>query len=854
MLNTLFLFFAQARLFWRAKKAFSHLGFVSYRTLFGMKHWIREEGTTTKSLLSLLKSTLVQLVLVPLTAFGLQITNSYFVSLFTEMGFTIPKDNYYGTLLATVIGAGGLFIGLYYAAISVLGSAIYAKVPNNIRGLLAKEQVGNAYMHCIAVFTYFGVCLLIFHSVGFEPVILAMPLLLLGAGLTIIGFVRLGARAFYLSDPTTLSGGLFEQLRQCHVQMQAGGYRWSDQSFQNHAHGVAQTTIETLTAVSEIAEKEPHLNGPPFASLCQNLLLFLRDYETGKKLIPTNSLWYKKRPVHPDWYRTGDTETSIAHETAAILRPESVSDPRWIESAILPIVRDCLDINIKNKRYALVNEFLGYLDAYVQHLAKEQQVESAFNLMKDVFSWCERFILSTGDQALVEEPVEHMQICEHLTTMPINVLLAYIRTIKSYDRNTIFQRIRHITWKSEKSIYRAGFGMHVLTQLEWLHPRLEFEEGVEQCVVSPSWYIQELIAQKEAGNLRTAMVHFYDEVCQFYGHWIKTAMLSHHPWLAAVMMLRESEYWNKLDRHTEVLNQLWNDLNSGRRIEGLLWPSLNADELTERKCRREIELLKLMADENVQLSVIPRSESYPDFAGQFLHTVGEALLAAMCKNDCDTVDMLFKGYFCGNQLKCEQLHPQDNVRPSQLESNVKIAVAPLLDLIDLSGYAYLLSDYHNTPRLKETIAKVWDEYLSQDSAQSRLQFLAAAVSLTESAYEIAHRSRNRIGWKQIIQQQLRDPESQEVPEDLESQAALHRQGFIFVESETIVLHGSPLVRIFARDHSSLLYDGIDIFLAKYIRQREDGRNLDFGRPEYRDIEEAIRREENRDMMDESYER
>ena len=149
---------------------------------------------------------------------------------------------------------------------------------------------------------------------------------------------------------------------------------------------------------------------------------------------------------------------------------------------------------------------------------------------------------------------------------------------------------------------------------------------------------------------------------------------------------------------------------------------------------------------------------------------------------------------------------------------------------------------------------MWDEYLDQDSAQSQLQFLAGAVSLTESAYEIAHRSSNRSGWKQIIRQQLRDLERQEVPEDLESQAALRGQGFIFVESETIVLHESPLVRVFADDHSFLLYDGIDIFLAKYIRQREDGRDLDFGRPEYRDIEEAIRREESRNMMNEHYER
>ena len=840
MLSTLFLFLAQARLFWRAKKAFSHLGFVSYRTLFGMKHWIREEGTTTKSLLSLLKSTLAELVLAPLIAFGLQITNSYFISLFIEIGFTSPKDNYYGTLLATVIGAGGLFIGLYYAAISVLGSAIYAKVPNNIRDLLAKEQVGNAYMRCIAVFTYFGVCLLIFHAVGLEPVILAIPLLLIGAGLTIIGFVRLGARAFYLSDPTTLSGRLFKQLRQCYLQMQAGGYRWSDQSFQNHGHRVAQTAIETLTAVSEIAEREPHLNGQPFASLCKRLLLFLMYYETGKKLIPTDSLWYEKRTVHPDWYRTGDTETSIAHETATGLQPKPVSDPRWIEAAILPIVKRCLEINIRNNRYSIANELLSGLDVYVQQLAKERQVESSFNLIRDVFSHCEALIFVEKNKVVIEEPLEHMQICEQLAMMPINALLAYACATESYGRAEILERICHITWKSEKSIYRAGFAVHVLTQLEWLHPRLEFEERVEGRVISPSWYIQELIAQQEAKNLLTTMSVFYEKACNFYKHWIETATSSKHPWLAAVMISAELEYWNKLDHNANALDHLWNDLNSNRRIEKLPWPSLDIDNLVEKKKQREKELLKLMSTENILLSLISRPESYPDFAGQFLHTIGEALLTAMCENDCDMVEALFKGYCYGNQLKYERLRPQENIPQWQLERNLKIAVAPLLDLMDISGYAYLLSDYHDTPRLKETVAEVWDEYLDQDSAQSRLQFLAAAVSLTESALEIEHRGINRTRWMQVIERRLSSVERQEVDLDY---------GGILSDIETVVIHESPLVRVLARNRE-LSYDGIDIFLAKYVRQREDGINLDFGGARRRDIEEAIRREENRDTMSE----
>lgn len=279
MFNALFLSLAQTQVFWKARNAFSRFGFFCYRMLFGIKHRVGEGSTTTKSLFSLLKIILSQLVLAILITIALQTTNSYFASVFTSMGFTMPEVNNYGTLLEAIIGVGGVFIGLYYAAISTISGAIYARLPNNIRDLLAKEQVGNVYMRLLALLTSFAVCLLVFHTLGLEPILLAMPLLILGAGVMIIGFVQLGARAFYFFDPTILSYRLFKQLFQYHRQVQAGGYRWLDPSFQNYTHQRAQSTIDTLTAVSEIAGEEPYLNGRPFADLCKNLLVFLCDYE-----------------------------------------------------------------------------------------------------------------------------------------------------------------------------------------------------------------------------------------------------------------------------------------------------------------------------------------------------------------------------------------------------------------------------------------------------------------------------------------------------------------------------------------------------------------------------------------------
>ena len=838
MRNTLFLFLAQIRLFWQSRVTVSRLAFFLYRWVFEIKDWIRGANATTTSLIGLLWVILAPLVSALLVIAVLQITNPNVAAFFMDKGFTISVEDNYGTLIAAFVGAGSVFIGLYYAAISTIGGSIYSRMPNNIRDLLIKEQLGNAYMRLLAWLTFISLCLLVLHSVGFEPIILAMPLLLLGAGLMIIGFVQLGARAFYLFDPTTLSDGLLRQVQRCYTQVQAGGYRWSDSSFQKHAYTNAQTAINSLVTMSEIVAGESHLKVHPLAGFCRNLLSFLTRYEDVKKSIPTDSLWYAKRHTYPDWYRTGDTVTSLAYETASGLRPESVSDVRWIESAILPILRHCLEINCREKRYDIVIELLGSFDAYIQRLAEEHQVEYALDLIGKVFPWCKDLIFSEGDEIVTKEPLENMQICELLAMMPINAMLAYSRAINVYDRDAIRQRVHRIKWKSKKSIYKVGFAVHVLPQLEWLRPTLEFEEKVEGCLVSPPWYLQELIMQQEAENLRTVMICFSENACKLYKQWIEIS--TQHPWLKAVIISTELEYWNKFDHHMSTLNNFWDDLNSDRRIEGLPWPSLNTDELKEKYRQRNKELLELISEESVLLSLTSRPDSYPDFAGQFLHTVGEALFCAMCENDCNMVETLFKRYFGGCLLQYENLRPREEGTDWQTQNNLKIAAAPLLDLMDISGYAYLLSDYHETPRLKEPVVIAWDTYLSGEAESSLLQSLAAAVAFSESGFQIEHRSTLRTRWKQIIQELLRDVEREGV--DLGAGVPHFLSGY-----EIVPVHDSPLVRIFAKDLNFLFYDGIDIFIAKYVRNREGGENLDFGRHGYRDLKEAIRREENRDV-------
>ena len=832
--NTLFLRLSQFRGFWKARHAWERLGLLVFGRLFRLKSRGQHEIRRGRSSLHVIKLTAGGVLLTIALAAVLQYTNSYVAPILGKLGFNIDQDaeSHYVALLAALTSAGGIFIGLYYAAISAIGGGIYARVPNDLRRLLAQERLGSAYMRFLALLTVLGLTFLGFHVVGLEPVVLAVPLMVLVGGVAVIGFVRLGARAFYLSDPTSLSSSLLEELQGSYQQIQAGGFRWSDELFQNRAHAIAQAHVETLDTVADLAAGEPHLNGRPFSNLSKALLSLLQGYETARPRIPTKSNWYGKRFVFKDWYRARHGETRIAHETSTPLQPTTVSDPRWLEAKLLPIVYRCLAVNAEQKRHDIVIHIVECLRSYTLKLAQEHNPGFAFEVTEAIFRNLSDLILGGEDGETEVSSLGRLAICERIAHLPVAVLLGYVEARKNDGRDEILNRIQRIRWQSLESIYLAGFKEPVLETLEWLRPRVEFEQQLEGQQVSPRWYLCELIAQSEVKNLALAMECLHDRARRLYEEWRKLANDADDILMEATILAVEGEYLSKLNHHVSVLNDLWESLTSEKRIDGLSWPSMDASGFETQRRDHEVTLLGAMSKHDMLVRLYPRKEAFPDYAGQFLHTIGEAVFKAVCMNDCKALQRLFNPYLYGTIRKLSALMPEQGVESaSDAAGKTRVAVAPLLDLMHISGYAYLFSEYYESELLKQSVRKVWDRYLSGEKAKHRLDLLAHAVFLTESRImEIPYRGVVRTKWKQTVRRCLRNLETKEV---------LCR-GSIFPEA--VVQHESPLVRIFAERQLDVPYDGMDIFISQYIRQRNDGKELDFGRRRVKELDDSIKAE------------
>ena len=826
--RTIALYCYQSRLYWRIRRLVHTVIHWRRKRGYGIRQRVRDQGNFFTTLRNILRPAAKSLLWAVAVAISIQLLNPFFESM---LGLSVPKDSDYVAFLGAVSGIGAVFIGLYYTGISAVGSAIYSRVPNNVRSLLAEERFGNVYMRFLSFLTVLSLTLISLRVLDFPRNSLAVPIVAILAGFGVVAFVQLGRLAFYFFDPTKLSASIFESLQRWLGMVRIGGFQWNQHAFQKNAHLKALTSLDTLQTLADITAKEPHLSGKPFIELTQNLVNFLRLYEHTKRRIPTNSLWYEEQYQQRDWYLSDYSDVATAHATGTFLKPTMTTNKEWVEDKAIPILQECILANLKSKKYADLMSLFDNLDQYCRDLSRNAEIQRAIEILSEVSRIVlDQTVVDDNEQFVLDEELEKIAIVERVAFLSISVILGFGESMKELEKQVIANRVKSINWVSPRSIYKQSFPTHCLEQLEWLRDRLAFEFNVEGRFVTPHWYQTELVCltvtQKFAPNIHALI----NSGATLFSELIRKALNGKHVWQAAAIMSRAWEYWSRLSDQAREWEKHWHDLTSDRKLEGLPWPSLEFEAINVDIDKHAQQLIKLMSRQIEILESQPRPKGFPDYAGQFLHTAGEVALDAILNNNEDLLGSVFESYLIGCLSRFEHIRPMDSDIDWRVEQQMKVAIGVLLDVIDVSGYARLFADYHRKQSLWNLVTTTWDRYI--EPADAKLPILTTAVRLSDSTFAISHRDVLRTSWNQRVINQLRDvPRHEKFDVDR-------------VIPYTIVDHESALVRIFAGEHFHGTFDGVDIFIEFYLDKIRGDMDLNFG-TRRRHLRDSLDREEQR---------
>jgi hypothetical protein len=346
--------------FWRARRYAYLRRFYAMRWLFHTRHLASETRAYPSAARYLVRRSALSIVLAVLLVLALHVVERSWISVVSDVGLggtalgraiTRPVDRgTYAILLQSVAAVTGVFLALYFTAVSTVAATVYSEVPHDIRDLMLRDKFGNFYVRAVAFLSALAVFLLVEESSGGAAYHLALPIVALLAGFAAFAFITLGQRAFYFSDPTVLSELVVGDFLRWFSEATARGWQWTDPSFQEHYRKRARRAAGSLNALLQSSRTHDFVRDDSERSVVSCFVKLLRVYLTQKTTVPTHSRWFGETYEHRQWYLTDSTVLGLASETASPLTPSTVPDVNWVEKALLGPVLKAIGENLRTNR------------------------------------------------------------------------------------------------------------------------------------------------------------------------------------------------------------------------------------------------------------------------------------------------------------------------------------------------------------------------------------------------------------------------------------------------------------------------------------------------------------------------
>ena len=794
--------FSQYKVFWQAQKQYKLIKFKPAKFYYQISEHVVKFFSMLTFIFNMFKNSLPYFVLPISIAFLTQALEEPLRPWFVNKGWIVLRDTDYSTLVATVTSISGLFIGLYYTAITSISGAMYSKSPQSLRQLLFNESLGKNYLRYLVFFTFLGILFLTQYVLGYRVNPINIPVITILAGFAVFAFYQLGVRVLSLFEPTELSNEIFINIHKSVKKVLPGNKNWEVPEFQEYERNVVQYWLESIDALAELSAKEKHLSGKVFLKFVNEITHFLCWYEYNKDKIPRGSEWFKSKLEHPNWYKSTDTVTTLAFQFSHTLQPTVVRDYRWLENELSKVLLSCLETNLNSENYEFADGTLNNIKAYVEAISKKGDISWALSVIELTAN-----IVAKHINAICKKSSDQNEnltgICDAVAALPTNCFLAFRLGLDQRHGSRIKDFVKKREWRRSNFIYEIPLSENTIKKLEWLSERLMFEYQIEKKYITPDWYILDEVCQEEKLSFTKNLDLITNEIGKLYKGWVGNLIAAKRFWLASTCIIREKEFWSKFSYQRSELDDYLNSLLAYKNNEAQ-WSDFDLNYIFDFVEGRLIAIQSI--NETVLKGLLPynRPVNFPDYHGLLLHSLGESVFEALINNDTEKAGKLYRTYVWVSFYKFSELISEKYKHTWQLENQFRIASAALVDLFDLTGYGIVLSKFNKNKRLELVIKSVWDQYFRQDP--SRFSQVLATVNYFDSFLGLGNRWDHRFNWKNTINLKL----SSEI-ETKEIAMSKH-----YFDTEKVKLHDDPVVRLFARSPRDFNREGIDAFVTTIL--------------------------------------
>jgi hypothetical protein len=747
-----------------------------------------------------------------------------------------PNPGTYDVLLEAVAGVTGVFLALYFTAVSTVAASVYVNVPHDIRALIVRDRLGDIYVAGTAFTTALAVTLLIAHALTSSTFELAAPVVGLFTAFSIFSFIRLGQRAFYLADPTRLGGTIATEFFSWFKRATPQGWRWRDPSFQEHYRLRSAQAVTSLKSLVAIADDQPHLRGSSVRQLCSQVSNVLATYLHHRDCLPTKSRWFGERYEHKQWYLTDSTELDMATATATQLQPNVVPNVNWVESELLPALESVVIKAVANADLDEAFQVLSGLEPVFAGLGRRWDIRSAKAHVQDLAgSILDRFS-ERPDASDLGRTAAAVAVFDALAMLPLAVELGFHRYVTESPAPHL--RIPPVdSLVKPDAPYQLDLPRPVIETIEQMQAARTFERAVRAAgaTQTPDWYAGEIVKNTYETRFKDEVTAAVDLLATWYPQAASRLADARLSGPLGAVIVRGLEICWKLERHVREWQAIASAIRPVPTRVDVVRPQWDWDSIEKRVVGLRRDLLHRLTTVVGMQAFDHRDPSLPDYLGGAVHWIGETCMEALLENDDELFGDLFPTYFVGLLLVVNGI--QEQITSWQPSIAVTAMAEPIIDLMVLSGFAYIFSEFHGNPKLWDVCRSRWEAYLGEPSGAQYLDRIAGMHNYQRNLFAITHRATMRTRWEMAANQAL---------------ANLPRAQPTSWYDDGEVEHASRLIRRIAPRPSDLgsPFHASDVFVVLYLAQRPEASGLDFGVADWaarelvEDDDEAVDRDDD----------
>ncbi len=717
----------------------------------------------------------------------------------------------YDGALVAIITVTGLFLSLYFTNFNTVIGTLYVDVPENIRNLLINEPVNHVatlLLTNLIVFTLITLGGAVVLNV--RPVVSMILALVVGL-LAVPMFAYVARRTLSFFNPTYLVRSIVAELDAALREVVSTSPVAHDPSIQDYRMRFANAEARKLRSLGRIVAEKRHLRRDSLTPLVGVALDFLAVYLRRKRQIPIDSAWYAKRERHKYWYLADPNETLLALNTYTSLQPEQSPDFLWLESTLLTFFEDIFQSLLDDSDYLVAAEAVRASHVAFGGLGAEHQIDAAAKSVLALSQSLHSNLAAQEPTLSRTTPTEQLQLISDIGSLPITILLSFFKPLRTLDIAALMGEVQEIDWRDGKNLYARGFPTYMLSNLDYLRNRIEFEFEIEGEIVSAPWYVCQLAAHPVAESLKNQLTALLDLGRECYVTQSSNLIDAEMHGAAMLLIAYGLEYCHKLEHHSEVLFEKMRIIEGYRILKELPFAEID-DQVTLQEIagkKRELIINVAKCIPNLSDDDFFSNDDTLDLLGQAVKTLGEEYFKALESGDGELASLIFQSYFPGVLAARDAVVAEtSDWQPPQ---NIRFIGEPISDLLALSGYAYLFSELHQERSLWDSCVKIWNQHLDDSEINRSLLAMVKLVALARKSITLFVYSFTRSNWQQCFERTLKD---------LPLSPMGNRGGRLAFQSY-VRRHPSLCIRAVApaENFHSMVYDPEDVFVDMYLAEK-----------------------------------